>query len=77
MSQTNQNQRSQQLQYIYAQIDPLTGKCVSVFTSSDYIPFPDEYILITDFTYDYLDKYYNAADEKWYYESDFVTEFNP
>ena len=63
---------SQQLQYNYAQIDTATGRCIDVFTASDYIPFPDEYIIIPVFTYDYHDKYYNSADGLWYWDSEFT-----
>lgn len=66
---------SELLQYIYAQIDPSTGRCINVFTCSYEIPLPDEYILVPVFSYDYEDKYYNKADGKWYYEPEFITEF--
>ena len=61
---------SQHLQYNYAQIDVSTGKCINTFTSSDEIPFPDEYILIPVFSDDYLDKYYH--DGRWYADSQFT-----
>lgn len=63
---------SQNLQYNYAQIDPSTGRCIDVFTSSYEIPLPEEYILIPAATTDYNDKYYNAADGHWYADAGFT-----
>ena len=61
---------SQQLQYNYAKINPATGKCIDVFTCSYEIPIPDEYILVSEFTADYRDKYYH--DGHWYADADFT-----
>jgi hypothetical protein len=66
---------SQQLQYIYAQIEVSTGRCFDVFTCTYEIPIPDEYILIPEFTYDYNNKYYNSADQKWYHDPSFESEW--
>lgn len=68
MSQTNQ--RSQQLQYIYAHIEPSTGRCYDVFTCTYEIPMPDEYILIPELTADYEGKYYKEG--LWYEDGEFT-----
>jgi hypothetical protein len=73
MSQNNVNQENQRIQHLefhYAQIDPLTGRCTAVFTSSYQIPLPDEYILIPELINDYEDKYYK--DGLWYEDSEFT-----
>ena len=64
------NQQNRRLQYNYAQIDTTTGKCIDVFTASDYIPFPDEYILIPEFNIAYRNKYYHEG--FWYEDSEFM-----
>ena len=61
------------LQYDYAQVLE-SGECVGVITSSDVIDHP-WYILIPDNNNDYIGKWYNRSDEKWYYESEFINEF--
>ena len=61
---------SQQLQYNYAKINAVTGKCIDTFTCSYEIPIPDEYILIPEFSDAYLDKYYK--DGHWYADSEFT-----
>lgn len=66
----NINQRIQQLEYNYAQIDVSTGRCHSVFTSSYEIPLPDEYILIPEASIEYRDKYYH--DGHWYADAEFT-----
>lgn len=75
MSEINNNQRIQNLQFIYAQIDTMTGRCIDVFTSSDEIPFPEEYILIPEFTSAYHGKFYNLVDQKWYLDQNFEFEW--
>lgn len=71
------NERAMQLEFNYAQINPATGKCIDVFTSSYQIPLPDEYILIPEFDISYRDKYYNASNGLWYHEAEFINEFIP
>lgn len=64
------------LQYYYAEIDPTDGFCFGVMTS--ITPFEDEYhVPIEDLNEDYLMKYYNKADGKWYLEASFTTEWTP
>lgn len=60
------------LEFNYAQIDPETGRCIDVFTSSYQIPLPDEYILIPRAITAYNDKYYNKNDGHWYADSAFT-----
>ena len=60
------------LQYNYAQIDPVTGRCRACFTSSYEINDP-EYIVVPYATDDYGDKYYNLnGDQMWYWDADFT-----
>ena len=70
MIQTNETQESRRLQYIYAQIDPLTSQCFDVFTCTYEIPIPEEYILIPEFTSAYHGKYYK--DGHWYADAGFT-----
>lgn len=63
------------LAFLYAVIDG-NNCCVSVQTTSYEVPL-NTYIPISVFTYDYMGKYYNRENGKWYYESEFVTEFIP
>ena len=58
------------LQYDYAQIEPSTGLCISVFTSSYEIPIPEEYILIPMLISDYMGKYYHEG--LWYIDPEFA-----
>lgn len=70
MIQTNGNQESRKLQYNYAQIDPETKQCFDVFTCTDEIPIPEEYILIPRADIIYRNKYYN--DGHWYADAAFT-----
>ena len=63
------------LAYFYAVIDE-NNCCVSVLTTTYIVPL-DTYIEISSLNYDYMDKYYNRENEKWFYEPEFVTEFIP
>ena len=61
------------LQYNYAQIDPVTFMCVGCFTSSYEIPIPEEYIVVPYPTDDYIYKYYNFnGDQMWYWDAEFT-----
>lgn len=73
----NINPKGQLLEFHYAQIDPSTGRCINVFTSSYQIPLPDEYILIPVFTDAYEDKYYDAETGNWYYDQEHTQIFEP
>ena len=74
--QSQQNQRSQLLEFNYAQIEISTGKCITTFTSSYQIPSSFiEYVEIPVWNdeYDYRGKYYNLnGDQLWYWDSAFT-----
>lgn len=63
------------LAYWYAIIDG-SGRCVGVETTNYEVPV-DTYILIPVLTSEYMGKYYDRVSGKWFYESEFVTEFIP
>lgn len=64
------------LAYNYAIIDE-TGWCYEVCTTSRNCDGMEGYIAISTYNPDYLDKYYNIADGKWYLEESFTTEWIP
>lgn len=61
--------------YAYAVIDA-SGWCYNVCSVSDPVT-DDTYIAIDEYNEDYLMKYYNRADGKWYIDSAFTTEWTP
>lgn len=67
---------AQQYANHYAQIDE-TGYCYGV-TDTTY-DYSDEegYVAIPSYNDDYLEKYYNVADGKWYYDAEFTNEWIP
>ena len=71
---SNENQRSQLLEFNYAQIEISTGKCLTTFTSSYQIPANfTEYVEIPVWTDDYKNKYYNLnGDQMWYLDAEFT-----
>lgn len=62
------------LQYNYAKVNLETGECTTCITTSYEINVAGwiEVPLSSD---DYIGKYYNFSDEKWYYEPEYITEF--
>lgn len=64
------------LQYSYAKINLQTYECVGCMTCSYEIPL-EEYILVPYASNDYIGKYYNPADGLFYYESEYITVFDP
>ena len=67
---------SQTYLYYYARIDE-DNMCVEVIdTSVDHSGYP-EYIPIPEFNEEYIMKYYNAENGKWYLEPAFATEWIP
>jgi hypothetical protein len=60
----------------YAIIDE-TGYCYEVCTTSRYCHDLPGYIVIPVFNEEYIEKYYNVADGKWYLEETFTTEWVP
>lgn len=61
------------LAYNYARIDE-TGFCYEIYTTSRNCDGMDGYIPIPAFLDDYMFKYYNVADGKWYYDEGFQNE---
>ena len=59
--------------YYYAIIDLETGICLGIADDTSYIDEP-EYIQIPEYNRDYLLKYYNRTDGKWYYDAEFQNE---
>ena len=55
---------SEQLQYIYAQIDPNDNQCIGVETTTICLDGNPEYVAIDSLNEDYLFKYY--IDGAWY-----------
>lgn len=65
--------------YYYAIIRLDTGLCIEVKDTTNYYDpaeYP-EYIAIPEYNEAYLMKYYNQADQKWYLDSAFSTEWTP
>ena len=68
---------SQQYAYNYAEIEA-DGLCTGVFSDSHgYDVLPDGLVKIPEYNEDYIDKYYNRADGKWYYDAAFTNEWIP
>ena len=67
---------AQNYAYAYAEIDPSTGMCIGVMTSTSEVENPI-FIAIPEYNEDYFMKYYNQADGKWYLEDTFTTEWTP
>lgn len=63
------------LQYFYAGLDS-NWVCDSVITTS-YIINNEYWVQIPVFTSDYRGKYYNRADDLFYYEPEYITVFDP
>lgn len=68
---------AQQYQYIYAVIDPTIGDMCVEIQDTTLESTDSNYILIPEENYDYLFKYYNRADGKWYYDAEFTNEWIP
>lgn len=61
------------LRYNYALIDE-TGWCYEVCTTSRNCDEMEGYVVIPEYSYDYLEKYYNVGDGKWYHDAEFQDE---
>lgn len=59
--------------YHYAILDE-SGLCNEVRSTSKNCDGADGYISIPIYSNDYLEKYYNSADGKWYLDNTFATE---
>ena len=64
------------LAYNYAFVDE-TGYCYEVRTTSRNCDGMEGYIRIPEYNPDYLEKYYNQENGKWYLEETFSTEWIP
>lgn len=62
--------------YNYAIIDE-TGWCYEVISTSRSHEGEEGYIVIPEYNEDYMDKYHNVADGKWYEDAEFTTEWTP
>lgn len=62
--------------YNYAIVDE-TGFCWEVCTTSRNCDGMSGYVVIPEYNEDYIEKYYNVADGKWYLEETFTTEWIP
>lgn len=68
---------AQQYAYYYAVIDPADNMCISVLdTTVDYSDDPN-YIEIPSPDGNYLWKYYNRSNGKWYTDAAFTNEWTP
>lgn len=67
---------SQQYAYKYAKIDE-SGWCYEVIDTTVNHEGDEGYIAIPTDSDDYLEKYYNVADGKWYYDAEFTNEWIP
>lgn len=64
------------LQFSYVHVVPDTGLCTSSATFSYEINHP-EWIAVPYAYSDYVGKYYNFDDGLFYYESEYITVFDP
>ena len=62
--------------FYYAIIDE-TGWCYEVCSTSRNCDGMEGYLSISSHNLDYLDKYYNIENGKWYWEDSFTTEWIP
>ncbi len=62
--------------FYYAVVDE-TGWCYRVLSTSRNSDDREGYVTISEYNEDYLEKYYNVADGKWYLEATFETEWIP
>lgn len=67
---------AQHYAYHFAVIDE-TGFCYEVLDTTINYEGRDGYVAIDEYNEDYLFKYYNRADGKWYTDSAFTDEWTP
>ena len=63
----------QRLAYNYAIIDE-TGWCYEVCSTSRNCNGMEGYIPIPEYNNEYLEKYYNIENGKWYHDAEFLNE---
>lgn len=59
--------------YTYAIVKD-AGLCDEVCATSKSYDGTEGYIVITQYNSEYVGKYYNAADSKWYHDAEFTSE---
>lgn len=67
---------AQNYAYNYAMIDE-DGWCYEICSTTRNCDDLEGYIRIDEYSDDYLEKYYNVADGKWYYDAEFTQEWIP
>lgn len=67
---------AQHYAYHYAKIDE-TGWCYEVIDTTRNYDGVEGYIAVPTSSDDYLLKYYNVANGKWYYDAAFTNEWTP
>lgn len=65
-----------QYAYKYAKYDE-TGYCYEIIDTTRNYDGVEGYVAIETYSDDYLEKYYNVADGKWYYDAAFTNEWTP
>jgi len=61
-------------EYNYAEIDPETNMCIGVYTGT--IPSENPYwVEVPYYNDEYMLKYYNWDDGKFYYDAEYTQEF--
>ena len=65
--------------YNYALIDAIDSMCIEVKTTTREIDTTEhpEYVVIPTYNEEYLFKYYNFDNQKWYEDADFTIEWIP
>lgn len=63
--------------YHYAVIDETTGMCMGYDDTSVDCSDDPTHVLIDEWQDDYLFKFYNRADGKWYEDAEFTIEWIP
>ena len=67
---------AQQYAHNYALVDE-TGLCYEVSSTSRSHDGESGWIAIPEYNEDYIDKYYNVNDGKWYEDAEFTVEWIP
>lgn len=61
-------------EYIYAKINPDLNMCIGIYTGTCSNDNPN-WIEIPEYNAEYMFKYYNMGNEKWYYDEGMTQEF--
>lgn len=68
---------AQQYQYTYAVIDPVDNMCIEVVDTTVETTDDPNFIPIPEYNGNYLWKYYNRENGKWYTDAAFTNEWTP